>query len=241
MQDARPAASVLLARDGADGPEMFVVRRPAAAAAFADAWVFPGGTVRADDAGPLERLDALAELTRRGSTPPPNAGDAAMLWRCALRELFEEAGVLLVRGPLPPEKELRRQRERVHAGAASFDAALAELGLIADPGALLYFSHWITPRGLPRRFDTRFFVAALPPGQGASHCGIETHDGRWLAPRDALALHAAGELPLVLPTRAHLERVATCPSVGELLAFAAAKVVRTVQPEGPGATVEGEW
>lgn len=98
---------------------------------------------------------------------------------------------------------------------------------------LTYFSHWITPRGLPRRFDTRFFVAAMPAGQDAAHCGVETEEARWVEPHDALRGYHEQRFPLVLPTRLHLQRIAPFGTVAALLAEATAKPIRTVGPDRP--------
>jgi hypothetical protein len=118
---------------------------------------------------------------------------------------------------------------------------LAAEGLRPALGQLRYFSHWITPLGAERRFDTRFFVAEMPPGQGAADCGIETFDGLWVRPHDALGRYAAGELPLVFPTRMHLQRLTEPRSLGELLELAGSKPVATVRPTRPGEGVVAAW
>jgi 8-oxo-dGTP pyrophosphatase MutT (NUDIX family) len=240
----RPSAAVLLARDGAEDLELFMVRRPAGAGAFADVWVFPGGSVQADDTQPLpgEGLSAdaaLARLSERGGVAPPDAAAALALHRAAVRELFEEAGVLLAR-PGPDAARVASLREGVRRGVG-LASTLAEAELSADLGALVYFSHWITPSDRPRRFDTRFFVAALPDGQAAGHCGEETCDGAWVAPREALGRYAAGDFPLVLPTRLHLQRLTPYRGVARLLADAAAKPIRSVQPGRPAEADDRRW
>ena len=199
---ARPSAAVLLVRDAPGAVEVLMVRRGAGAAAFGGAWVFPGGLVEAQDYGirddGLGPAEALAELTRRGGTPPASAEDALALYRAAVRELGEEAGVRL-----------------------------------DGPRALTYFSHWITPYGLPRRFDTRFFVAAMPPDQEAAHCGVETDGCRWVEPHEALREYHEGRFPLVLPTRMHLQRIAPFRSVQAVLAEGSSKPISTVLPDRP--------
>ena len=207
---ALPSAAVLMVRDAPRGLEVLMVRRGTGAAAFGGAWVFPGGLVEVADfeaptGGDLSPAEALEELTRRGGTPPSSPDEALALWRAAVRELAEEAGVRL-----------------------------------PSPRALTYFSHWITPRGLPRRFDTRFFVAAMPPDQEAVHCGIETDGCRWVEPHDALREYHEGRFPLVLPTRMHLQRISPFRSVAALLAEAADKPIATVLPETPRPTAEPE-
>ena len=241
---ARPAAAVLLVRDGPDDLELFMVRRPANAGAFADVWVFPGGSVHAGDGAPLpgEGLsaeEALLRLTERGGVAPPDGAAALALHRAAARELFEEAGVLLAR-PTPDAVLARELRGRI-GGAETFGALLERAELAAELAALTYFSHWITPRERPRRFDTRFFVAALPDGQEAGHCGDETCDGAWIAPRAALGRYAADGFPLVLPTRLHLQRLTPYRRGAHLLADAASKPIRTVLPGGPAGEDDGRW
>jgi 8-oxo-dGTP pyrophosphatase MutT (NUDIX family) len=240
----RASAAVLLARDGLDDLELFMVRRPAGAGAFADVWVFPGGSVQGDDAQvlPGESLSAdaaLARLSERGGVPPGDGTAALALHRAAVRELFEEAGVLLARPG--PDAALAAALRAGIRGGATLGAALAEVGLAADLDALVYFSHWITPSDRPRRFDTRFFVAALPDGQAADHCGEETCDGAWVAPREALGRYAAGDFPLVLPTRLHLQRLTPYRRLAPLLADAAAKPIRSVQPGRPAEPDDGHW
>ncbi|MGH2461468.1 MAG: NUDIX hydrolase [Chloroflexota bacterium] len=241
---ARPSASVILVRDAPAGFEVFMVRRPATASAFADVFVFPGGTVREDDvaAQPGDAAfspdDALAELTQRGSAPPVSPGRAIALWRAAIRELFEEAGVLLARDALGQPLRISdaaaprfaTYRGSLQAGQTSLATILSQERLTVDYHQLRYFSHWITPSHLPRRFDTRFFATELPVGQTALHCQIETTEGIWISPRDALARADAGQLGIVFPTRKHLERLAPRSSVDDLLGFAAGKAIRTVQP-----------
>jgi 8-oxo-dGTP pyrophosphatase MutT (NUDIX family) len=243
----RLAAAVILARQGPSDLELYMVRRLAGASAFPDVWVFPGGAVHAADAEPLpdETLGAagaLARLSERGGVPPePN--EALGIHRAALRELLEETGILLVRGPdgrVPPAGEAAELREALRR-SQPLGPLLERAGLAADLAALTYFSHWITPEGQPRRFDTRFFVAALPIGQSASHCGDETCDGVWVAPRVALGRFAAGEFPLVLPTRLHLQRLTPLRTLDDLLATAATKPIRTVLTGRPHGPDDGRW
>ena len=260
----RPAATVILLRPAGAGYEVFMVRRLARAAAFADAFVFPGGSVGPEDGrevpsvGELDPAAARESLAARGSRPPDDPRLALALYRAGLRELFEEAGVLLARersGRLAriTEADASRwdeMRREVQAGRLGFGELLRREGLVLDERQLVYFSHWITPIGEPRRFDTRFFVARMPPEQVAAHCAVETTEGAWVAPAEALERAARGAFPLVFPTRKHLEVLAAHPTLDEALHFAATKPIRTVQPsrrpaEGedaiPGAFAEGAW
>jgi 8-oxo-dGTP pyrophosphatase MutT (NUDIX family) len=165
--------------------------------------------------------------------------DSLALWLAALRELFEETGVLLAIGatgrlvtfddPLRTAR-LAEDRLALQAGRRTLWEIARREGLVPAPEQLRYWAHWITPEALPRRFNTRFFLAVLPPGQEALHCQVETTDGVWIAPSAALAQHAAGDFPLVFATRTHLERLVAFPSLDALLACAATKPVVTVLP-----------
>lgn len=243
----RPSASVILVRPGAAAAwEVFMVRRPAESRFAPDVYVFPGGTVRADDypppdAPPLALTAAVAHARLAGARGAggPTPVDSLALWLAAVRELFEEAGVLLAtdaRGALVRLDDAARaarlaaDRQALQRGATTLWAVCAREGLRPAPEQLRYWAHFITPEGAPRRFDTRFFLAPLPPGQEALHCAVETTDGRWIAPGQALALHARGTFPLVFATRAHLERLARFATLDALLAHAATKRVVTVRP-----------
>jgi 8-oxo-dGTP pyrophosphatase MutT (NUDIX family) len=151
----------------------------------------------------------------------------------AARECFEEAGILLARHAgtnawLDTSTEwssarLARHRRDVHAGTATLGAVLEAEGLVLDLSGVHYVSHWITPPGFTaRRFDTRFFVAAAPPAQIASHDTAETVDSLWTTPSDALARGAAGEIDIKIPTISNLEDLRRFSSVAELEAAARA-------------------
>ena len=244
---------MILARPAASEFELFMVRRHARASSFADAYVFPGGVVRADDfadqPGDLTPEAALDRFVARGSDPPADAALALALHRAAARELFEEAGVLLAVDAAGQPAAVAdvgapgwtERRRAVQAGELTMADLLAAERLSAALGRLRYFSHWITPLGVERRFDTRFFVAEMPPGQRAAECGVETFDGLWLRPRDALGHYAAGDLPLVFPTRMHLQRLTEPASLPDLLELARTKPVATVRPTRSGHEVAATW
>jgi 8-oxo-dGTP pyrophosphatase MutT (NUDIX family) len=118
----------------------------------------------------------------------------------------------------------------------SFEAAAArelreEAGVCVETGALVPFSHWITPEDQPYRFDTRFYLAAAPPDQDARADGVETHDGEWIAPRTAILRYAEGTFPMIYPTIKHLERLLLFRDLDELFAFARTKAILTVTPK----------
>jgi 8-oxo-dGTP pyrophosphatase MutT (NUDIX family) len=215
----RDAASVIAARDDADGPAVFMVRRTARAAFLPDLYVFPGGAVDAEDR--REAADGALDGGVSGAEP------AFVL--AALRETFEEAGLLFADRPLDATV-LARGRRSLADGETTFGALLRSLGVRPDVSQMRYFSHWITPPIAAHRFDTRFFVARAPDDQVAEADATEVHEGRWIRPLEALAAYERGELGLIFPTVKHLERIAPYRSVDALLAFAGSKRIVTVSP-----------
>jgi 8-oxo-dGTP pyrophosphatase MutT (NUDIX family) len=243
----RPAATVIVVRVGDDGrPETFMVRRDPRARFAADAFVFPGGALQENDklaggeppCSGLPRVEAHRRLTERGGDAPVDPAESLGLHVAAVRELFEEAGILLARhvdhgagAALSPETcdALGSLRPEIQRGSRSLAGVVAELGLELVPEELIYFSHWITPEGSPRRFDTRFFMVEDRPGQTASHCGVETIDGAWITPADAIRRFEAGEITLVSVTVDHLRVLTAYRSTAELLDFARSKQIRSVR------------
>lgn len=243
------AASVVLLREttGGDAPfEVYMLRRPARARFAPGAYTFPGGVLEGQDrdgAVLLRRaLDSAAvaalhaRLAGAGPFGVPDAATSLALLACAARELFEETGVLLMRGmdgtPLRPRYRpyLRGRREGLLAGRQTFAEWLREEPAVVSPGDFTPFSHWITPEASPLRFDTHFFLATLPPGQEATHWPGELDDGRWIAPAEALARQARGDFPLLPVQTAHLARFAAFDSLAALLAVARRKAVPAVLP-----------
>jgi 8-oxo-dGTP pyrophosphatase MutT (NUDIX family) len=216
----RDAASVIAARDDAEGPAVFMVRRSAQAAFLPDHYVFPGGALDDDD----RREAAKGVLEGAGVT---GAEPAFVL--AAMRETFEEAGLLFADRPLDGHT-LATARRALAEGETTFVALLRALGARPDAGGMRYFSHWITPPISAHRFDTRFFVARAPRDQVAEADAAEVHEGRWFRPLEALAAHERGEIGLIFPTIKHLERIAPYRSVEALLGFAEHKRIVTVSP-----------
>jgi len=222
---------MLVRPDPAAGVAVYMTRRSARSRFVPDAYVFPGGAV--DD----EDRDLAAACAMHGSA----GAMAPELAAAAIRELFEEAGILFARDAAgvaisPGAADLAELRaERVRG--VRFDELLARRGLVPDAGALCYYSNWITPVSEPRRFDTHFFVARAPDDQIAAADAVEVHDGTWLAPADALARGDRGEMTIIFPTRKHLERLAAFRDVDAVLAHARARSVAPVMPiERPDGT-----
>jgi 8-oxo-dGTP pyrophosphatase MutT (NUDIX family) len=198
----RPASTVLLLRDTTHGPEVFMLRRTTNAAFAGGMYVFPGGRVDESD-GPGDRGYEIA----------------------AIRECFEEAGILLARTAVgvivPGDHPVLAHRHDVHDGTHDLLDLCAAHGLIPATDELAWVSRWITPAGeSTRRFDTRFFVAIAPPGQSSVHDDTETIASEWIRPAEALRRAAAGELTMMPPTLKNLEAVAHHASAAAALEWA---------------------
>ena len=228
---ARPAATIMLLRDGPDGIEVFMVVRHYAIDFAAGALVFPGGRVEESD----QELAA-------GTCPNPARLDAeALAFRvAAIRETFEECGVLLAR-PLGSDalidagtlKRLEDQhRAALNAGSIGFDAVLGSEGLAPAPDLLVHFAHWITPTTQPKRYDTHFFLAEAPIEHLAVHDGREAVESVWITPARALADTEAGRFKLVFATAKNLEKLGRSRTVRDAMQTARAASVVTVQPKG---------
>ena len=221
----RPAATVMLVRPGAAGGiAVYLTRRSARSRFVPDAYVFPGGAVDPED----------REIAAAGGLHGSAGRVAPELAAAALRELFEEAGILLVRdragAAASPEAPVLAALRAERAAGKRFDEMLAAHGLVPDAGALLYYSNWITPVTEPRRFDTHFFVARAPEDQIAAADAVEVHDGTWIAPADAMARADRSEMTIIFPTYKHLQRLAGFGDVDAVLAHARARSVAPVMP-----------
>ncbi len=228
----RDAATVMLVRDGDAGLEVFMLRRNPNSTFVAGAYVFPGGAVDPGDADdPMldEVCDGRTDVEASRSLGLAEKGLA--YWVAAIRESFEEAGVLLAHtadGEFVSfaddgvEQRFARHRADVDAGHVRLAEVCRAEALTLAVGELHYFSHWITPKGPPRRFDTRFFVCRAPAEQEPLHDDRETVASLWTRPTDALAAHQRGKLELILPTIRNLQAISRFDTTDELLAAAAA-------------------
>lgn len=208
--DLRDAATVILLR-GATQTEVYLLKRHQKSGFMAGAHVFPGGKLDPEDVRAaaqllskeacLACLEALDPTPSRALTPEQAGG----LYLAAIRETFEEAGVLLAQGAT--DFDPKALRKELQAGAP-FGELLAQHGLTPDLDALVYWAHWVTPSVEPRRFDTRFFVARMPAGQEASIDAHEAVEARWMAPKAALGAHAEDQIFLPPPTLRTLEELA---------------------------------
>ena len=217
IPEARPAATVVLLRPGPDGLETLLTHRPATMAFAADAHVFPGGRVDPGDADPtlaarsvVSPAEAAAAL---GGDLAPEVALAAFL--AAIRELFEEAGVLLAE-TATPAAAVDAARTALLGGETSLASVADRLDLRLRTDLLVPLSRWVTPAGYPRRFDARFFAAALPDGVTPSFEGGEVVAHTWRRPSDALTAMADGRMTLWLPTSTTLQQLEYARSIDEI-------------------------
>lgn len=216
---AREAATVLLLREAAEGPEVFMVRRNTMVDFMAGAHVFPGGKVDAADSDP-----AMRGRLRGG----PNPSTAPELYVAAIRETFEEAGVLLAGGQ---DASRLTQARRALADGTRFATALEQLGAEIDLDLIVPWTRWVTPVASPKRFDATFFLAAMPAGQAARHDEGETTASIWIRPAGALE-HARRSEMLVAPATCKcLAVLAQYASLAEAFAAARASPPRVWCPE----------
>jgi 8-oxo-dGTP pyrophosphatase MutT (NUDIX family) len=218
----RPAATLLLLRDGAVGLEVLMTARHEEAGFAAGALVFPGGKV--------DPLDAA--LTRFCPSIPALDEAALVLRIAAIRETFEECGILLARGggALLTAELLAGLLDRHRPSDAGFAALVAAAALELATDHLVPYAHWITPVDRPKRFDTHFFLAPAAHDQIAIHDGREAVDAVWMTPQAVLGGADAGRIKLVFATRMNLVKLARSATVAAALAAARDAPIVTVTP-----------
>jgi 8-oxo-dGTP pyrophosphatase MutT (NUDIX family) len=223
--ELRDAATVLILRDGPDGLEVFMLRRNLNSDFVGGAYVFPGGAVDPEDRHlnlePVCEGRSDVDASRRLGI---ESGGLAF-WVAAIRESFEEAGVLLAYDldgmvDLDDARSAARwghHRAQVDAGQLTMVDLCRLEGLRLAVDGMHYFSHWITPEGSPRRYDTRFFLAAAPTNQTPLHDDRETIANEWVRPADAIARVESGELTMMPPTVASLKAISRFSTAAEAL------------------------
>lgn len=227
------AATVMVLRDSPSGLEVLLVRRHGDSGVLGGAHVFPGGKLDADD--PRQDPSTLERSAQACQTALGENGLAAStalgLHVAALRETFEECGLLL--GVPQGAAQVQAVRERTAAGEP-FGTALHALGLPVDTACVRPWSRWITPRKpamMNKRFDTRFFVAAAPPGQVVEHCAREATEAVWHSPGHWLQRYWAGEVEMAPPQIMSLCHLAGMRDVAEVLNTARSQRPALIQPE----------
>jgi 8-oxo-dGTP pyrophosphatase MutT (NUDIX family) len=211
--------------------EVLMVRRQVKSEFAPDVFVFPGGSVQPGDRE-AEMTPGLCVVAGGGITALGSGFRVA-----ALRELFEEAGVLLAHRrdvPLAIERDavgrFARYRQELCAGRATLGSIAAREGLRLATDALLHWAHWITPEMLPKRFDTHFFLAASPEDQSPTHDDLEVTASEWITPEEALARHARAEFPLVFATVHQLRALSGLPDLAAARARFMGREPRAIMP-----------
>jgi 8-oxo-dGTP pyrophosphatase MutT (NUDIX family) len=228
----KPAATVLLVRDAdGGGVEVFMLRRTFNAAFASGMFVFPGGKV--DD---VDGVDEIAELCdgltdSHASALLGIASGGLAYWVACIRECFEEAGVLLARHESTGDvvrfdddataKRFEEKRENIHDGSVALLDLCKREGLRLTTDDIHYVSHWITPMGEKRRFDTRFFIARAPQAQEPLHDDGETIESFWISPQEAIERAHEKDLMLMPPTKANIEFLLPYKTADEVLQAAA--------------------
>ena len=243
--EPKQAATVLLLRDGQRGLEVYLLRRTKGMPFAGGMTAYPGGGV--------DPRDGDTEIAWAGPAPDRWAAafgcderTARELVCAAVRETFEEAGVLLAGaddGSVVPDvsgDEWEEQRQALLSRELSLAELLAGRGLVLRSDLLRPFAHWITPPVEPRRYDTKFFAAALPVGQEARHVSGEADEADWLPPAAALAELAAGERPMLPPTSHTLGQLEAFPDVAAALAGSPPEPLHPISPTFEE-TVDGKW
>jgi len=229
---ARPAATIVLMRDGADGMEVFMVVRHHAIDFASGALVFPGGRVEEPDF-------ALADDSFHCPNPEGLSRQALGFRIAAVRETFEECGVLYARKrgarDLIGADELlvveNAHRVALGEGKVEFRTVLEAHDLVPATDLLTHFAHWITPKSQPKRYDTEFYLAHAPSAHLAVHDGTEAVDSVWIRPIDALTGTEEGRFKLVFATQLNLAKLATYRTAADAITDASGRKVVTVLPE----------
>lgn len=238
---ARPAATILMLRDGPAGMETLMLRRTRNAGFVPGAYVFAGGRVDGADAN-AEATSRLRGLTpeaaaSRLALPSDALPPASAYYVAALREAFEETGLLVGRHAsggsarsAGEDTAVAEVRDLLLADQICFGEALDRMEVTVDAAAVEYVAHWITPIQEPRRYDTRFFAAVVGLERKVLLNPAEMTDALWLTPRAALELHARGRLPMVFPTIRTLEDLKGYSTADEVLSAYAERSIPPILP-----------
>lgn len=236
---ARPSATIMLVRDGSQGIEIFMVVRDRPMDGAMGAVVFPGGKIDEEDRHP----ESWGHLTA------PQTHPELPYWLAAMRETFEEAGVVIARpvgtatGDIAPARAremVAKHRDSLLDRKVTFAEIIKSEKLTPALDHMVHFAHWQTPLGLPKRFDTHFFLVSSPDGQEPIHDGREMVDCFWTPPGRIVAEADSGQRTLVPATRLNLELLAESRTVAEAMERARARSVVMVRPER-FKTDDGGW
>ncbi len=221
-----PAATILLLRDGPEGLEVFMVVRHHQIDFASGALVFPGGK--------LDRQDEDERVLSRLAAYPESTPIQSKLRAAAIREVFEESGILLARDRLGAALTPDRLSEAWRAGLNAQSLTMAEIVATGDltlaSDDLVHYSHWITPPMMPKRFDTHFYLARVPAGQIADHDGHENVDSVWIRPKQVIQDAENNTRTVIFPTLSNVVRLAQYNSVAAAFAGAQARSVEPIMP-----------
>jgi 8-oxo-dGTP pyrophosphatase MutT (NUDIX family) len=245
MTSPRQAATVLLLRDGTAGLEVYLLRRTKGMPFAGGMTAYPGGGVDPRD-GDVETAWAGPSPAEWAAAFGCDERTARELVCAAVRETFEEAGVLLAGaddGSVVPDvsgDEWEQQRQALLSRELSLAELLAGRGLVLRSDLLRPFAHWITPPVEPRRYDTKFFAAALPVGQEARHVTSEADEASWQTPTSALTEMMAGTRPMLPPTTHTLGQLEPFADVAAALAGSPPEPLHPISPTFQQ-TPDGTW
>ncbi|HEV8063302.1 MAG TPA: NUDIX hydrolase, partial [Acidimicrobiales bacterium] len=255
----RPAATIMLVRDvraatttGDHDSEMQVLmlRRNSKSVWVGGAHLFPGGGVDEEDSGEEIAKHCAGRTDTEASRLLGIEAGGRGYFVAAVRECFEEAGVLLARtgdgdqlsfADTDTRDRFVEHRRRLNGGETRLAEICEQEGIKLDLDRIAYFSHWITPEGAPRRYDTRFFVGVVPATQEALHDDGEVVATTWIQPNEAVQRHLAGDLDIMFPTMKNLEAIGRFSASKDLMAAAAEAEVPATLPritvQGPGVRI----
>lgn len=232
-----PAATIILLRETRGVPEVLMIQRSVKSEFLPDLYVFPGGRVDPQDYDLADRTGTFdaERAAAMASTVDPQLAHGFFV--AAIRETFEEAGILLARRPGESQlideattAELAKHRLEVQEGSMSFRDILERENLVLAPELMAVHAHWITPEMMPRRYDTLFFTASTPPGQMAEHDGFESTAHVWIRPEDALEQATTGKRQIVFPTKCNLETLCGHSDVNAAVSASLARPVVPILP-----------
>lgn len=213
---ARPSSTIILVREVGGAPEVFMVRRHAKLS-FGAAYAFPGGVIDPGDSDVYAFCGGLTDVEASSRLGVEDGG--LDYYSAAVRELFEETGVLLA-DVASLDENLAVIRNALNEGTADWVDFVSRNELQMHCENLHYISHWITPRSERKRYSTRFFLARMPEDQTAEHCGGELTESRWATAADMLAAGRRRNVKLIFPTIKTLESVARHNTLESLLDWA---------------------
>jgi len=236
-----PAATIMLVRPGQSSPEVLLLQRHANSEFLPDLYVFPGGRVDPGDHELADRVSGVSAEQASARIDTDDPAEALGYFVAAIRETFEEAGVLLARRRGQHEliggslaAELSRHRLALQSGEMTLREIVEgeDLELAAD--GLAVHGRWITPERVPRRFDTLFFTAAAPVGHLAIHDGVESTDHVWITPALALDQAFNKQRQMIFPTMANLQTISALGDVDEVIAYSRTRKIVPVLPRVVG-------